>query len=85
VAAWANSCAEITLRDCILVQYLAARPGCTRRDINVVFQAFAWREATGRDAESATVSALAVSAAAALAEAAVRRVEEAHEVGLYKS
>jgi hypothetical protein len=78
VAAWANSCSEVTLRDCVLVQYLAARPGCTRLDINLVFQAFAWREATGKDAESAAVGSVAAVAAAELAEAAVQRVEQAH-------
>ena len=78
VAAWANSYGEVTLRDCVLLQYLAARPGCSRRDINIVFQAVAWREGTGKDAEAPTVSPLAVTAATELAESAVLRAEEAH-------
>jgi hypothetical protein len=78
VAAWGNSCTEVTLRDCVLVQYFAARPGLARTDLNVLFQAFAWREATGKEAECAAVSALAVQVAAELVEAAVRGVEQAH-------
>ena len=76
VAVWAGSRAEVTLRDCVLLQYLIAKPGFDRKDANVAFQAFAWREATGRDAEGAAVSAVAVGAAAETAEAAVARVEE---------